>query len=253
MDRKQKQTMDSLVRVRSFIETQPATGTLTYGSAREMLDDVIRRLGEYASAQRLGLDQSRAEVLRQTDQIALLFDQHIRPIVAIARAQIEPQSDVGLPGALRLPKASLGPTKVLAVCDSMIEAARPYEALFIANGLPADFLAQFANARNVLERVRSGRADQVVAHTVARAGLQVQLRRGRRAVERLDSIVRASFRGDLTRLSAWRTAKRVHQIGGGAGPRETEGAAGVAGAPDPTPTPSAAGVPEAVPEALRAA
>jgi hypothetical protein len=45
---------------------------------------------------------------------------------------------------------------------------------------------------------------------VARAGLRVELRRGRRAVERLDAGVRASFRGDLMRLTAWRGAKRVH-------------------------------------------
>jgi len=32
----------------------------------------------------------------------------------------------------------------------------------------------------------------------------VQLRRGRRAVERLDSIVRASFDGDEVTLARWR-------------------------------------------------
>jgi hypothetical protein len=101
-------------------------------------------------------------------------------------------------------------------------AARQFESVFVANGLPADFLAQFENERNALERVMSGRATQVVTHTTARAGLKSQLVRGRRAVERLDAIVRASFRGDITRLSAWRAAKRVHLIAGGAGPRPSE-------------------------------
>ena len=66
MYRNQKQVMDSFVRVRSFLDAYPTTGALTYASAREMLDDVVQRL--------------RAE------QIALLFDQYMRPLVTIARA-----------------------------------------------------------------------------------------------------------------------------------------------------------------------
>ena len=221
MNVKQKQTMDSLWRVRSFLEAYPATGRLTYASAREMLDSVMQQLRAYAGAQITGRELSRAEQRRQADQLALLLDQHMRPLVTIARAQIAPESDVGLPAALRLPKVPIGPTRMLAACDGMIEAARQFEAVFVANGLPADFLAQFASARNDLERVAGGRATQVSTHVAARAGLQVQLRRGRRAVERLDAIVRASFRGNEVALTTWRGAKRVHQAPGG-GARTTE-------------------------------
>ena len=84
----------------------------------------------------------------------MLLDEYIRPIVMIARAQIELGSDVGLPAGLRMPKLPLGPTKLIAVCDGMI-----------------------------------------------------------------DAVVRASFRGDLVTLTAWRGAKRVQQTGGGAGGR----------------------------------
>ena len=137
----------------------------------------------------------------------------------IARAQIELGSDVGLPAGLRMPKLPLGPTKLIAVCDGMIEAARPHEKVFVENGMRADFLAQFASARDTLERVMGGRANQVGTKVAARAGLKVQLLRGRRAMDRIDAVVRASFRGDLVTLTAWRGAKRVQQTGGGAGGR----------------------------------
>jgi hypothetical protein len=225
VNKQQKQAMDSFVRVRAFLDANPATGALTYASAREMLDDVVQRLRTYAGAQHTGRDLSRMEVRRQADLSGVLLDQHIRPIVTIARAQIEPGSDVGLPAGLRMPRLPLGPTKLIAVCDGMIEAARPYEAVFVANGLPADFLAQFQGARQALERVMGGRATQVGTHVAARAGLQVQLRHGRRAVERLDAIVRASFRGDLATLTAWRGAKRVQQVPGGAAARASDEAA----------------------------
>ncbi|MBL8998764.1 MAG: hypothetical protein JNL44_15735 [Gemmatimonadetes bacterium] len=53
MNVRQKQVMDSLLRVHAFVDAYPATGRLSYASAREMSDDVIRR---------------------QADEIALLFD-----------------------------------------------------------------------------------------------------------------------------------------------------------------------------------
>ncbi len=218
MDKRQQQVADSLVRVQAFLDAHPATGTLAYTHAREMLDGVVERLRSFAGAQLSGRNQSRAEVRRQRDQLALLLDQHIRPIVTIARAQIEPTSDVGLPAGLKMPRLPLGPTKMLAVCDSMLEAARAQQAVFVASGLPADFLAQFTAARNVLVQLMAGRATQVTTQVAARTGLKVQLTRGRRAVERLDALVRASYRRDETVLSAWAQAKRVRLLpGGGAG------------------------------------
>ena len=68
MNRKQKQVMDSLVRVRAFLDAYPVTGALSS-----------------ASAEQSGRDMSRMELRRQTDQIALVLDGFIRPIVTIAR------------------------------------------------------------------------------------------------------------------------------------------------------------------------
>lgn len=80
-------------------------------------------------------------------------------------------------------------------------------------------LTQLQAARDTLERIMGERATQIGTHVAAQAGLEVQLRRGRRAVERLDALVRASFRGNEMTLGAWRVVKRVHQMPGGAGSR----------------------------------
>jgi hypothetical protein len=143
----------------------------------------------------------------------------MRPIVTTARAHIEPGADVRVPVALRMPNVPLSATRMLAACDGMIEAARQFEAVLVAEGLPVDFLAQFADARDALARGMERRATHVGTHIAARAGLKVQLRRGRLAVDRLDAIVRASFRGDEMTLAVWRGTKRVHQRPGGVGPR----------------------------------
>lgn len=218
---KQKQNLESFVRVLAFLDEHPVDGPLGYTGPRATLDEAVRRLREHAGEQVTGRQLSRGELRRQKQLIKQLFDRHIRPIVTVARAQIEPDSDVRMPAAIRMPRANLGATKFLQQCDGIIEAARPFEAVFVANGLPADFLAQFTSVRDELERGLSGRATLIGRHIGARTGLQVQMRRARRAVDRLDAVVRASFDGDEAALATWRSAKRAHQFPGGLPARST--------------------------------
>jgi hypothetical protein len=207
----QKQKLQAFVRVQAFVGAHPVVGPLSYTGARETLDDVVRRLNEYAAAQITGRELSRGELRRQRQLTRQLIDRHMRPIVTVARAQVEPESDVRM-AAMRMPNSGIGVTKLLHACDSMIEAARRYEAVFVASGLPADFLARITTARNDLENGLGDRATLVGTHVGARTGLEVQMRRGRRAVDRLDAVVRAAFDSDPVVLARWRTAKRVHRL-----------------------------------------
>jgi hypothetical protein len=220
----QKQNLEAFVRVLAFLEEHPVEGPLAYTGPRETLDEAVRKLRVHAGAQITGRQLSRGELRRQRQLIRQLFDRHIRPMVAIARAQIEPDSDVRMPAAIRMPRANLGATKTLQACDGIIEAARPFEAAFVAEGLPDDFLARFTAARDELDRGLTGRASHIGMHIGARTGLQVQMRRARRAVDRLDAVVRASFDGDDATLAMWRSAKRAHQRPGGSTERVTESA-----------------------------
>ncbi|MBK7906184.1 MAG: hypothetical protein IPJ78_06405 [Gemmatimonadetes bacterium] len=105
----------------------------------------------------------------------------------------------------------------------MIEAARVFEAVLIEHGLPSDFLTRFRTDRDELERTCSRRATMTGSHVGARTGLQVELRRGRLAVDRLDAVVRVAFEGDEVVLATWRATKRVRQLPGGAGTQRPTG------------------------------
>ncbi len=219
---KQKQNLETFVRVDVFLEQHPVAGPLTYTGPRETLRDVVRQLREFSGAQFAGRALSQAETSLQRDLIEGIVQEHMRPLVAIARTQIEPDSRVRLPAAIRLPKPGARATRILSASDGMIEAARPYEAQFIANGLPADFLARFTAARDELEKALGGRAAHLGTQVGATRGIAVQLRRGRRAIERLDSIVRASFYRDEVTMTRWRTAKRVQLLPSGVGARDED-------------------------------
>lgn len=214
---RQKQVLESFVRVRAFVEAHPVTGSLLYARAHATLDDAMDRIRRYAGMQVSGPALSRAELRRQEQLIRRLRVRHMRPLVAIAWTQVEPEAEVRLPVALRMPRATRNVTKVIQATDGMLEAARPFEAVLIAQGLPVGFLAQFRHARDELERVAGVRATLIGTHVGARAGLPVQLRRGRRAVDRLDAVVRMEFESDEEVLAIWRAAKRVHRMPGGTG------------------------------------
>ena len=219
---RQKQLLETFVRVRAFVAAHPVTGPLSYGSAPETLDDVVPRVREHAGVQITGRALSSAELRVQAKLVKLLLVRHMRPIAAIARAQIEPEQNERMPAAIKMPPAGVGVTKILQACDGMIAAARPFEAEFIANGLPADFLAQFTEVRNELESMLGNRAALIGTHVGARAGLQLQIRRGRSAIDRLDAVVKAAFDGDVETLAKWRAAKRVHQLAGPSASRGTD-------------------------------
>lgn len=219
---KQKQMLETFVRVRAFVAAHPVAGPLSYGSAPETLDEVVPRVREHAGVQITGRALSSAELRVQAKLVKQLLVRHMRPIAAIARAQIEPEQNERMPAAIKMPRAGIGVTKILQACDGMIAAARPFEAVFIANGLPADFLARFTAVRDELEGMLGDRAALVGTHVGARAGLQLQIRRGRSAIDRLDAVVRAAFDGDVETLAKWRAAKRVHQLSGPSASRGTD-------------------------------
>lgn len=216
MNAQQQQVLLSFVRVRVFLDERPMSGSIDSRHARAMLDDAMRRVREHVTTQESARALGRAASRRQQELVRRIRDEHMRPMVTIARAQTEPGADVGLPVALRMPTGKLGLQEFVQWCDGMLELARPFEALFVSNGMPADFLVRFARARAELVESTAVRATLTTAHVSARRGLQVELRRARLAVDRLDAIVRANLCGDEAMLSVWRSTKRVHKLTGGA-------------------------------------
>jgi len=85
---KQKQVIESFVRVQAFLRANPAPAPATYAGPAEVLDEPVRQLRSYAGDQVYGQQFSAAELRRQEQVMQRIVDRHIRPIVTIARAQI---------------------------------------------------------------------------------------------------------------------------------------------------------------------
>src|SRR5947207_15571367 len=121
----------------------------------------------------------------------------------------------------------------------MRAAATPYAPGFIEAGRPEDFLEQLDAAIEALRQSVLGKARTTGKHIGAKAGIGDEIKRGRQAVDNIDTVVKAAFRGKLDILAKWQAAKRL-RLQAHAGPA-------------PVAAPAVAPVPAVVPPAPIAA
>jgi len=210
---KQKQLIESYQRVQAFLQANPAPAPASYGGPKDELDDVVAQLSGHSSEQVVGQRLSAAERRRQQSLCSKLREHHLRPIVAIARATMADWP--GIEKALLLPPKRLSVTKLVAESSAIKEAAAQYQPAFVKNGRPADFLEQLGAAIDAVNQSTMGRAQLVGRQVGAKAGIAQEARRGRYAVDMLDSIVRVAFERNDVVLRAWEVAKRVKGFPGG--------------------------------------
>jgi hypothetical protein len=215
MKGREKQAIESYQRVKTFLGVYPAPAPATYAGPEDVLDDVISQLTDHSSTQVLGTHLSQSEQRRQKSLMRKLREHQMRPIVAIAKSEID--AEPGIEKALRLPPKGLGPVKLVAAAEAMHDAAALFAPVFVKRGRAENFLEQLTAAIEAVTKSTSGRAKILGTRIGAKAGIAQQVRRGRRAVEMLDSIVTPAFEGNDVVLAAWRAAKKVHAMTGGGG------------------------------------
>lgn len=223
MDKRQKQAIDAYRRVQRFLVSNPVLSPASYAKPKEMLDGVIARLTELSVAQVDGKRESVAETQRLASLVRKLRDRHLKPLVALARAHIADKE--GIEKVLKLPNGALAPLYQLAEARQMRDAARRYATEFVKFGRPEDFIEQLSAAIDAVENALGGRAAQAGTHIGARAAIEAELRLGRQVVEVLDTIVNVAFEDDVKSLAAWRAAKRIQALPGGAASADEPAAA----------------------------
>lgn len=210
MQSREKRSIEAFQRVKAFLEVNAVPATGGFAEARATLDDVVARLTELAAAQVFGGRLTRAERVRVAQAVRRLRNHHMKPIATLARGQIEASPNIAQ--ALAMPRAGLGVVNLLAAAEAMKDAAELYQETFIGAGRPQDFLEQLDQAMRAIEEAADGQARTLVTRIGARAGIAQQLRRGRRAVEILDPLVKIHFEGNDAALAQWRSARRVHAV-----------------------------------------
>jgi thioester reductase-like protein len=208
-----KHLMDSYERVQDFLSANPPpTAAPNYGAQRQELDETIARLNALLGDQSAGQKESRDDTRRQKAVRKTLREMHLAPISRIAKTFL-PNTPT-IQKALSMPSGQLSTRKLIAEAVGMRTSAARYADEFIANGRPADFLAQLDATIEALRQTQLGKARSVGRHVGAKAGLAQELARGRRAVQMLDAMVLDAFSGNQELLAKWKIAKRVQDLPG---------------------------------------
>jgi hypothetical protein len=138
------------------------------------------------------------------------------PISRIARSDL-PQTAVIQP--LRMPQGKPTVEKLSMLATGMAQAAIPFSAVFIAAGLPTDFIARLEAAAAAMESSVDDREQSRGRRNGATKGLKSKLAAGRKIVHILDAFVNTALKDDLPLLAHWDAIKRVQLVGRSASPK----------------------------------
>lgn len=219
-----KQVLESCQRVLDFLGTYPPPRpAAAYAGHRKAIEEIVGQIVQSMAEQAAGTDQSRGETVRHRQARKALREDHLEPIVRVARALA---FDIpGLDQAVTLPSEKLSSVKLMAAAKSIRDTVAPLAPQFIANGLAQDFLVQLDGATEAVRLAALRRAATRGRHIGARKALQLEMKNAGRVVRLLDAHVRTAFKGNVGVLARWRAAKRVQRPAGGYRPPQQAQAA----------------------------
>ncbi|MDB4892336.1 MAG: hypothetical protein JWL61_4191 [Gemmatimonadetes bacterium] len=212
MQTNQGNMLQSLRTVQAFLEENAAELTdVVNTGARQRLDDAIAELSVHVSDQTGSALASQGATLKQYTLRRALLRDHMAPISRIARSDL-PQTPEIEP--FKMPRGRPTTEKLCAAAFGMAKAATPFAGVFIAAGLPTDFVARLEAAASALVDSVSDRAQSRGKRSGATKGLKSQLAGGRKIVHILDAFVKSALKDDPALLANWYAVKRVRKFTG---------------------------------------
>ena len=198
--------LNTLTRVQQFLDSNSATlGAINKSGTRKNLDDAVRTLGAHGVKQTTSKRVGAAQTAKQIVLRCKLKVNHMRPIAAVAAAQLTQAPELL---ALRMPGNNVTSRRLVATAGAMAVEASTYAKTFTDAGLPADFVAQLVRAADALNAAISNRGATQSRQSGATAGMAAEATRGRQMVKVLDALVVPKLAGNISLLAEWKTAKR---------------------------------------------
>lgn len=207
----QGRTQESLLGTHAFLVRNADRVPRTTGTgAFTRLEQNIAMISGHASNQagNAMTSESATQSIRAL-RLALLRD-HMRPVAFIAKSALEQTPEIE---PLRLPAGRPTPPRLAAAARGMARAAEPFADVFVAFGLPVDFMEQMDGAADALLAAVNARRQCRADGVAATEGLKLTLTAGRKLVHVLNAYVQGELKDDAELLAGWNAVKRVQVIG----------------------------------------
>ena len=184
---------------------------LAQSGARRRLDAILDDLSALVAQQAAATSGARAATQHLHALRRNLVEDHVAKIVRIARAELREATALE---NFRLPRRNAPVELLAAAARGIVQAAEPRAEVFIAAGLPENFVDQLNEAADALLNTHVART-QLRAHLASTTvSIRKRLADGRRVTEVLDSFVRSATRGDDTLRVAWVAARTIPGLPG---------------------------------------
>jgi len=231
MKARQGNTIETLRHVQQFLDANAAVlGAVPTSGARTDLDAALASLTAMAVSQEQGTVQAQGETTKQQTLRTTLVKTYMAPIAAIAKAKLATVPEFS---AFKLPKPNARAQRLLTAAAAMGNAAAPYAATFIAQGLPQDFVAELAAAADAFRASIDGRKAFKTESVGATAGAAAEASTAVRVIKVLDTMVTPLLAGDPKLLAKWNDVKRITT-------KTSSGSATASPTPSPAPSPAPA-------------
>ena len=212
MTKSQRARLDSLLRIRQFLDANDAAlGTVNKATSRTDLDQAVTQLEAFAADQSLRETELTGRTKVKKDARDELRLQHMQPIAAIAKKKL---GSTPVIQDLKLPAKSVSDTTLVADGRAMSQAAAQYTQTFIDQTMPADFLAQLKASVQALQDAVAARALTQGLLKKATDGVKNQFTITHTDVKVLNSLVVKALKGQTSLQAMWKQMKRVKAVTG---------------------------------------
>jgi len=210
MQTTQGAVLESLRAVQNFLEVNAdkLKGVIETG-ARKRLDDAIKEVTSHATDQSGNFIASQGATKKHRVLRRALLRDHMAPIARIAKADLPEIPEIE---PLRMPIGRPTAERLAALAHGMAQAATPNSNVFVAAGLPEDFIARLTTAIDDMLSTLDERVQCRGARAGATKGIRRKLIAARKIVHILDAFVHTALKSDPGLLTTWSVVKRVRRI-----------------------------------------
>lgn len=216
MDARQRNTLNALERMQVFLTTNPLPVPLI-NTPSGFVEQITALENAISDAQSYAINQQSGQPYQVSRHRRYLRNklqhQHLQPIRNIGHT-LE-KSVPGMPKLVNLKQRFRSEQSLIAVAKATMRDVLPYRDLFLARGMPSDFLAQLESAIVALEQEKVNYAEAVAQRVAARTGINNALSAGLIARRCLTEVIKLNCSNDEENgpaiLRAWESVSRIRR------------------------------------------
>lgn len=205
MERIIRKKLDMATRARDFCRAHPSTAA-KYAETLAKLEERLVRAQALADQELSGRNVSRASASTRVTLQRTILESPLKDIVRIAHAASDQPE---LAQLFRLPVPKTNRQNFLSRARVIATDAAAHKALFVANGMPENFLDDLNAALDAYEQAMIQVHNGTAAHVGARKDLRAVTAQVLAVVDQLDGMNRYRFKADPELLGSWASATNI--------------------------------------------